>query len=65
MTYYLISDYWAERKHWRTVGMTNSVAHAKAFASRDGIVTAHTFEEADQIHRTRVLPASALERIVA
>lgn len=63
MTNYIVSD-WCNAHidgkrtwHWRTMAVTNSIVLARNFAGPDSIITVHTSEEADQIHRTRVLPA--------
>jgi hypothetical protein len=63
MQNYIVSD-WREAHingkrtwHWRTMAVTNSIVAARKFAGPDSIITAHTFEEADQIHSARVLPA--------
>lgn len=59
---YLVADWWHNPPahippHWRVVGYFDSVVHAKAFASSDGIVTQwDNPNEAWKAYRAKRLP---------
>lgn len=71
MPLYIVSDLvkpWAShvaRSHWRTMGVFNNRAAAKAWAGPESIITEHEADEAWAIHATRVLPDAALSHQIA
>jgi len=60
MTHYIVSDYSTDTRgagYWRTMAVMNSIVLARNFAGPQSIITAHSRDEANEIHITRRLPA--------